>query len=59
MANFYGLRVMAFLFNSGEEDESQKKEIIEAYYKILPQYQDYLMAYDVNNQRWYLKVNTK
>lgn len=59
MANFYGLRLMAFLFNSGEEDESKRKENIEAYYKILPQYQDYLMDYIVNNQRWDLTVNTK
>jgi hypothetical protein len=59
MANFYALRLMAFLFSSGEEDGAKRKENIEAYYRILPQYQSFFINYIVNNERWELTVNEK
>jgi hypothetical protein len=59
MANFYGLRLMAFLYSSGDVDEAKRKENIEAYFHLLPQYQEFLIDYIVNNQRWDLTVNSK
>jgi hypothetical protein len=59
MANFYALRVMAFLYSSSEEDSEKRKDCIEAYYKLLPQYQDFLTKYIVDNQKWDLTINSK
>ena len=59
MANFYALRVMAFLYSSSEEDSQKRKDNIEAYYKLLPQYQNYLTKYIVDNQKWELTINSK
>jgi len=59
MANFYGLRLLSYLFKASETDKSERKKQIEAYYDILPKYHDFLNDYIVNNQRWDLTINTK
>lgn len=49
MANFYGLRFMAFLYSSDDVDEAKRKENIGAYFHLLPQYEEFLINYIVNN----------
>ena len=59
MANFLGLRLMSYLFSSNEVGEAERKENIEAYFRILPKYQDFLIDYIVSNNKWELTINSK
>ena len=61
-ANFMGLGILSFLFNSNDEEDFKQrhKASVEKYYNyVLPKYQDFLINYIIDNKKWELSRNNQ